>query len=198
MLEKIKENIIIVVVIAVLVVGGILYLLQPREEETQFTTLPYEDIKEEPSYLYIDIKGEVHNPGVYKIETNTRLYQLIFKAGGLTSLADEAAINLSMVLNDGSVIYIPSFDDLFPALGINLDIDDINDPNNPTQSSDLININTATKEQLITLPGIGESTANTILDYRTNNGVFETTENIKDVPGIGDATYENIKALITV
>lgn len=194
MKDKLKEYGKYIGIAAVLILGGIFYFMNQSKDTTgtitDFNT--YQEIEEETSYMYIDIKGQVYNPGVYKVESNTRLYQLIYKAGGLTDIADEDAINLSMILMDENVIYIPSFDDNFPALGINKE-----DPSE-IDNNQLININTASKEELMTLPGIGESTANAIIDYRTNNGSFETTENITDVAGIGDATFENIKERITV
>jgi competence protein ComEA len=194
MKEKWKEYGIITAIVAVLTIAAsFYYFTQPNEQPNINGNLNnVEILTEETSYMYIDIKGEVYNPGVYKVEIETRLYQLIYKAGGLTELADEAAINLSLILLDEHVIYIPSFDDEFPTLGL------VKEETDPAVIDQFININTASKEELMTLPGIGESTANTIIEYRINNGLFDTTENIKDVPGIGDATFENIKTLITV
>ncbi len=197
MIEKIKENIILILIATVLIVGAIIYLIVPEETPKQTNTYPTTnaDNLTETEYIYIDIKGEVHNPGVYKLVVNTRLYELIFKAGGLTVVADEAAINLSKLLSDGEVIYIPNFDDLFPPLGIN-QTDNTSEQQGNSQS--LVNINTATINELTSLPGVGESTANAIIDYRQENGEFLTTEDITNVPGIGDVTYENLKELITV
>lgn len=194
MKEKLKEHGFVIGIIGVVIIGAVCYFFnQPMDQQGENTIHNnYETIIEEKTYMYIDIKGQVDNPGVYKVESDTRLYQLIYKAGGLTGEADEAAINLSLILIDQNVIYIPSYDDAFPSLGLIAEEPIVSD------LTELININTATHEQLMILPGIGESTANTIIEYRTTNGLFETTENIMDVPGIGDATFENIKALITV
>lgn len=194
MKDKLKEHGFIIGIIAIVIIGAFFYFFNQTTDHQDDNTVydNYETKTEEKTYMYIDIKGQIDNPGVYKVESDTRLYQLIYKAGGLTGLADEAAINLSLILIDQNVIYIPSYEDEFPALGLIIE--------EPITSgvTELININTATQEQLMILPGIGESTANTIIDYRTTNGLFETTENIVDVPGIGEATYENIKTRITV
>ena len=175
----------ILIVISIVIVSFI-----PLGEETPDNLFePVTSIDEEGlEYIYIDIKGEVQNPGVYKVLKGSRLFQLLTFAGGATSQADTLAINLSLKLYDQQVVYIPSFEDSFPII-----IDVIND-----NMSGIVNINSASLELLDTLPGIGPSTAQSIIDYRTEIGFFESIEDIMNVSGIGEATFNEIKDLITV
>ncbi len=136
-------------------------------------------------YIFVDIKGQVQNPGVYKLEYSMRLYQLINLAGGLTEDANTLVVNLSTLLHDQDVVYIPSIND------VDVDIPIINN------SSELIDINHDGLAQLITLPGIGEATAQNIIEYRETIGDFNTIEDIMNVSGIGEATFNAIKDLIT-
>ena len=115
-------------------------------------------------FIYVDIKGAVYNPGVYKVSNSTRLFQLITKAGGLLKNADEISVNFSILLLDEQVIYIPRIGELVPT--------DVNQEDEDTEG--LININDATLIELETLPGIGPSTAQSIIDYRIEFGDFET------------------------
>jgi competence protein ComEA len=160
------------------------------EEEQTIEFEPITNIQHDdsPEYIYIDIKGNVNNPGVYKLTVDSRLFQLLNLAGGTTSKADTLAINLSLKLYDQQVIYIPSYEDNYPIITEVID--------GSTQV--IININNASLELLDTLPGIGPSTAKSIIDYRTEVGFFESVEDIMNVTGIGESTYNEIKDLITV
>lgn len=144
---------------------------------------PIEDI----TFIYVDIKGAVAVPGVYKVQKSTRLFQVVNLAGGLTSDADENAINLSMILGDQDVVYIPTIGEEYP----NITVQD------PDEIGGIININTADISDLETLSGIGPATAQNIIDYRTENGPFESIEDIMNVSGIGESTFETIKDSIT-
>lgn len=141
---------------------------------------------EETKYIYVDIKGEVMNPGVYKVEDKTRLFQLIVLAGGITGDADTLTFNLSLTLRDEQVIYIPSISEEYPLITDGID----------NELGGIVNINRATLEQLDTLPGIGPATAQNIIDYRNENGDFLNIEDIIEVPGIGEATLNEIRELI--
>ena len=175
-------------VIGVLV---LLFLLIPQEtqgvDDTSSPTIQKEQ-EEVIEYIYVDIKGQVKNPGVYKLDQGSRLFQVINLAGGLTDDANSLLINMSILLEDQMNIYVPSIHDKEP-------IDVI-----PNEEPDdfLIDINQAGATLLETLPGIGPSTAQNIIDYRNEYGYFDTIEDIMNVPNIGEATFENIKDLITV
>ena len=177
---KILGGLLVVVII-------ICFQLIKSPEEVEIPNIPTSEIHEVSEYIYVDIKGEVRYPGVYKVLQETRLFQVLQQAGGLTVYADDLAINLSMKLYDQTVVYIPHIDEDFPSVheegGIN---------------SSVVNINQASLEELMTLPGIGEVTAEEIINYRHENGGFSRIEDLINVPGIGEATFERIKEIISV
>ena len=155
---------------------------------------------------YIDIKGAVKNPGVYAIEPDKRVQDAIELAGGLTKNGDTSLINLAKALTDEMVIVIYTKDEVAKNntnSELNTEINDAykNKSNNTSannNTSTIININTATKNELMSLSGIGESKANSIIAYREENGNFNTIEEIMNVSGIGQSIYEKIKKHITV
>lgn len=136
--------------------------------------------------IIIDISGEIKNPGIYKMKGKVRLYEIIDKAGGLKEEANINSINQARYVKDGEKIIIPSSRN-----SQGMDKESISNENN------LVNINTASKEELLKLPGIGEVTAEKIINYRDNNN-FTKIEDLKDVNGIGMATYNKLKDLICV
>lgn len=138
--------------------------------------------------IAVYIAGEVKNPGVYYINENTRLNDLIGECGGLTSEADLSEINLAEKLNDSDKIVIPKISNELEN-GIVKDLED--------QSSGKININTATKDDLKTLNGVGDTLANNIIEYRKQNR-FNSIEDILNVNGIGESKYNAIKEYICV
>lgn len=159
------------------------------QEEEQSVFIPNMETAqvEEIKYIYVDIKGEVRNPGVYKLVTGARLFQAISLAGGITNEADDLAINLALTLSDEQVIYIPNINDEFPLFILETE-----------GEQGLININTASLERLDSLPGIGPTTAQSIINYRSDNGAFLSIEDLLNVPGIGEATLSDIRSYITV
>lgn len=136
--------------------------------------------------IIIDISGEIKNPGIYKMKGKVRLYEIIDKAGGLKEEANVNSINQARYVKDGEKIIIPSSRN-----SQSMDTESISNENN------LVNINTASKEELLKLPGIGEVTAEKIINYRDNNN-FTKIEDLKNVNGIGIATYNKLKNLICV
>lgn len=149
-------------------------------------------VDEEVPIIYIDIKGAVHDPGVYQFEEGDRLLDAIEKAGGLTSDADERQINMAQKLVDQMMIIVPAIgEEINPAMNeLSADL--------PSAETDQVNINTADIEELKTLTGIGEAKARNIIEYREMNGSFQTTDEIKNVSGIGDGIFTQIKDAITV
>ena len=146
--------------------------------------------------IYIHVCGEVKNPDVYSLNEGTRVVDAVKKAGGFTKEAAESYINLARVVIDGEQLYIPSLDEV-------KDMDMI-DGKEQTQNQDsstkstLVNINTASMEELMTLPGIGESKANSIITYREENGTFKSTEELMNITGIKEGVYKKISDFITV
>ena len=164
---------------------------------------------------YIDIKGFVKKPGVYEVTADNIVNDCIKLAGGLLKNADTTTINLSKKVSSEMVIYIPKKEEVIKTttnttvtkdqeIPNDASISDNNKPaskdNSSTQTSNktLVNINTATIQELTTLSGIGDAKAQDIIDYRTLNGNFKTIEDIKNVSGIGEALYAKIKDYITV
>ena len=159
--------------------------IAPEIDAITSSTVEIETVEE---HIYVDLKGFIKNPGVYKLEKNTRLFQVINLAGGLQDEADSLAINMSMELKDQMSIYIPSIHDNLPMV-----VTPIDDPDDF-----LIDINQAGVLLLQSLPGIGPSTAQNIVDYRDESGYFDVIEDLLNVPNIGEATFDEIKDLITI
>ena len=158
--------------------------------------------------IYVHIDGYVNNPGVYQIKENERINVLIEKAGGLKNGYSIKNINLAAKLSDGDKVYIPSVEEE-KSLGnqnnnnVNTVVKHTNNGNNLNNNVSItknnkININTANISELKQITGIGESTANKIIDYRENVGKFKKIEDIKEVKGIGDSKFESLKNKITI
>lgn len=140
----------------------------------------------------IFISGEVNNPGVVTINSDKRLADAVNKLGGFTQDADLNKINLAMKIEDEKHYIIPK---------IGENIETSNDDNNldiKGEENNLVNINEADIKELDSLPGVGEATATKIINHREENGKFKAIEEIKNVNGIGDKKYENIKDMITI
>lgn len=175
--------------------------------------------------IYVDVKGAVKNPGVYELSNTSRVIDAINLAGGLSDLADTINLNLSKKLSDEMIIIVYTKTELSTyykknnnrnAVCASLEcvcIDDYNDAciskesanksnsktDNTTKSTNSkVSINTATKEELMTLSGIGESKAEKIITYRNDNGNFNSIEDLKKVSGIGNSIFEKIKDKITL
>ena len=164
----------------------------------------------------IDIKGAINNPGVYHVDSNLTVNDVINIAGGLTKEADTSVINLAKKITDEMVIIIYTKEEVKKSNIVdtvikvvekecvcpNIQNDgclntEIKDNITNNENSGLVNINTATKEELLTIKGIGESKAENIIKYRETNGNFKKVEDIKNVEGIGDTIYETIKIYLT-
>lgn len=170
--------------------------------------------------LKVDIKGEINMPGIYTLKENSRVIDVIELAGGLTEEANTSVINLSKKIIDEMVIIIYSnaqvqdfentkkLEETVQQMCKQPDENSLkNDacissenkqPSTETTSNGKISINNATKEELMTLPGIGESKAKDIIDYREKNGLFNSIEDLTKVSGIGENTLAQIKENITV
>jgi competence protein ComEA len=141
--------------------------------------------------IVVHITGAVPRPGVYALPQGARVQDGISAAGGFLAEADKSNINLAQLLDDGEKLDIPFIEGGAPIVATPL-------PQVVATTTELININTASAAELDSLPGIGPTTAQKIIDYRTQNGPFVSTEDIINVSGIGPGTYERIKDLITV
>lgn len=147
--------------------------------------------------IMIHIDGAIENPGVYELPANSRIRSIIDMAGGFAEEANRDLLNLAEILRDGQKVYVPSEGETVSAPLVtqsptNLRITGESGMHFP------INLNTASKEQLMTLPGIGEVRASDIIEYREARGGFKRISDIMDVRGIGEKTYENIKDLVYI
>ncbi|HHW68755.1 MAG TPA: hypothetical protein GX747_00235 [Tenericutes bacterium] len=144
----------------------------------------------------VDIKGQIIFPGVYTFDDGDRIIDVVEKAGGFTEEANTTLINLSKKLTDEMMIYIKSKDEV-NMCKLEEELFEHNYNKDDDNNSKLISINYATKEELMILPGIGESKAIAIIDYREKNK-FQSITDIINVKGIGENLFEKIKEYITV
>jgi competence protein ComEA len=154
-----------------------------------------------PGTIKVYIIGAVLNPGVYSLPWKSRINEAVAAAGGFTEQADQASLNLAKALVDGEKIEVPLIHNskLKSPVVVTQILTGIPDKviQTPIVSS-LINLNEATLEQLMELPGIGETKANDIINFRSQNGPFKSIEEIQNVPGIGPTIFEKLKDLIFV
>lgn len=165
--------------------------LRPRGQAIEIPPLPT------PAPLVVHVTGAVTREGIYPLPAASRLDDAIRAAGGLLESADASQINLAARLSDGQKIVIPE-------IGITPETRSLPPGQRSVTQIEIapeekqININTATLEELESLPGIGEGKAAEIITYRENNGPFDSVEDIQNVPGIGPKIFETIQPLITV
>lgn len=151
-----------------------------------------------PETLYVHVCGAVNAPGVYELRTDARIYEALEAAGGMTEDAAADWINQAEALSDGERIYVPTQEEAEEsAQSVSGRWADPNG-NAGGSVSDKININTAAKEELMTLSGIGASKAESILKYRQEHGNFQNIEDLKKIEGIKDGVFNKIKDDITV
>lgn len=135
--------------------------------------------------MYVDVKGEVKNPGVYTITKESRVEDVIILAGGFTKKANQTVINLAQKVHDEMIIAVPKVGETTESASSQV-------PVNSTK----INLNYASQEEIEQLNGIGPSKAQAIIQYREENGLFQTIDEVLNVPGIGEKTLENMKESI--
>ncbi|MCQ3936535.1 MAG: hypothetical protein DPW18_05740 [Chloroflexi bacterium] len=149
--------------------------------------------------IAVHVIGAVPRPGLYEFAEGARVQDAIDAAGGLLSSANVDSINLAALLEDGQQLNIPYKAGQEPSEETAVPLELPGPPaTEAPENQDLININTALLEELDSLPGIGPTIAQRIIDYREENGPFETIEDIMNVSGIGPSTFDQIKDLITV
>lgn len=221
--EKLKTNKIllvcftIVIVIIVVTEAIIIFYLKydfSKNEKNEVNELVIEEQTPVETKVFVEIKGEVVTPGIYEIKSDKRVLDVIKLADGLTENADTSVINLSKKVLDEMVIVIYSKEQVTNFLKVKEEEEVLIDHckedsltsnnacipsgnNSNSDSNGLISINTATKEELMTLPGVGEAKAIAIINYRTEVGPFENIQDLTKVSGIGEAVYAQIKDLIT-
>ena len=186
------------------VIGGILLILvgvgglfSKKEESVEGTTVVETTMLAEKTevsttqetVIFVDIKGEVKNPGVYQMKVGDRVKDALDAAGGLTEEADSQKVNLAKRLEDQMVIVVSKVGEEAEAI-----------PTGATSKEEAkegkVNINTATVEELKTLKGVGEKKAEAIIEYRKKNGSFQTKEDLMKVRGIGKKLFESFQERI--
>lgn len=164
---------------------------QSKEQETMI----------EKKNIVVEIKGEVKNPNVYTLNEGSRINELIAKAGGLTNEADIDNINRASLVSDGQCIVIGNINDSEEQKEEIATMQNSGTSQNNASSSGgegMVNINTATSEQLQTLTGIGEAKATAIIDYRETSGGFKSIDDLKNISGIGEKTLEKIRDRLVI
>ena len=152
-----------------------------------------------PQNCYVDIKGEVLRPGVYEFSCESRIQEVIKKAGGFTEEADETKINLAQKITDQMQMIVPNVNSKQEG-GVTEGNSEKGNSSNTTPSNSkqgTVNINTATLEELQTIKGIGKKKAEAILQYRKEHGAFRTKEDLLQVKGIGKKALEAIESQVT-
>lgn len=211
----------------ILLVGGWFYLSRNPVESTDYSlasaqtetwgtgvsssssssVLPTSSEVTERKTIYVDVKGAVKKPGVYKISNLARVSDAVAKAGGATKDAWLDQVNLAYHLEDEMLIYVPTngqtdLPDSQALVGQNQDnlatSNTDKSSNASDQTGDKINLNTASKEQLMTLSGIGDKRADDIIAYRQENGGFKRLEDLQNVSGIGEKTYAQLASQLAI
>lgn len=166
----------------------------PSLSETTILSQEVEDKTTVSAVIYVDVKGEVHHPGVYQMKAENRVKDLIEAAGGFTPLADDQKLNLAQLLEDQMVIVVPKKGE-----EVNSELAQAPTPHKKEVGKEgKVNINTATVEELKTLKGIGEKKAEAIIEYRKQNGSFKNKEELMKVRGIGKKLYESFEERVIV
>ncbi|NMM64557.1 DNA-binding protein [Clostridium sp. P21] len=192
--KKIIGSIIILIIFAVFLTAGYVISkpakdLNAKEVFNETTVVESKDTKTKEITVYIN--GEVKNPGVYKLKDGSRAQDLLNSAGGFSETADKCKLNLAKKLKDEDYIYVDRKNDKNISASGSIG-------NSSISQDGKVDINSASKEQLKTVPGIGDTTAQKIIDYREKNGSFKSIEDLKKVGRIGDKTLEKIKDKIEV
>jgi competence protein ComEA len=190
------ELIALVAVVGVTVAGAGFWYVRSLPAPVQVRSGPSGAIVAAPTasaspatVILVDVAGWVRRPGVYEFAEGARVIDAIDAAGGARPGAVLSSLNLAAPLVDGTQVLVPKESQSAPTTETGT---------GTSGATGLVNVNSATNAELETLPGIGEVLAQAIVDHRTENGPFTSVEQLVDVSGIGDATLENIRELVTV
>ncbi|MGE7601151.1 helix-hairpin-helix domain-containing protein [Peribacillus sp. NPDC097675] len=209
-----KKKISLIAVAVVIVAIGFYLFYQPEkkpgETEDIFAISTSEETTDEvkpkteagPQIMKVDVKGAVQAPGVFTAQAGDRVIDLISEAGSFTDKADKDKVNLAQLVEDQMVIYVPKKGEegaeIPGGMPATLSNGSTGTDGAAGSSGGQVNLNTATQADLETLSGIGPSKATAILEYRDSIGKFKQVEDLKNVSGIGDKTFEKLKESISV
>lgn len=189
-----REQIMIaIIVVGIIAMSGVVFW--PKEKPGAVVTPPPAAVEQKkelpkPKNVVVYVSGAVKHPGVVSMAYGSRVTDAVNLLGGPTETADMAGINLAALLVDGQQIHVPSTGETGGGAAVTT--------LGSRVAGGKININTADTAALDTLPGVGPSTAQKIVDYRKNHGSFTSMEDLKSVPGIGESKYQNLKDKITI
>jgi competence protein ComEA len=205
-----KRKMTMITVAVAFVAGGIYFFSQqgedPADTEDIFSVTAKEAEMEqsvnesaaEPEIIKVDVKGAVKSPGIFTAQAGDRVIDLISSAGSFTEKADTDKVNFAQIIEDQMVIYVPEIGEEDKGNLENIQVGTSGDAVTKGTSGGLVNLNTATQEDLQTLTGIGPSKADAILEYRETVGKFKEVDELKQVTGIGDKTFERLRDSISV
>lgn len=160
-----------------------------QDSVTQETVMQVTGQTEEAGTVFVFVCGQVAVPGVYELPAGSRIYDAIMQAGGCMETADICAVNQAGYLEDGMQIYIPAIGETYKEAA---------SEEQASRTDGRISINHADKNELMTLPGIGESKADAILEYRQSHGAFSSIDELMNIPGIKEGIFNNIQDYIKV
>ena len=196
--QNVKSIILAFVCSLVLIIGGLFCFNQNKTED--YSGVSFSNISNETNNkvekaenrhdekIFVDVKGAVKHPGVFETTKDKRVKDLIEEAGGLLDDADTSTLNLSQKVKDQMIIYVLKHGEKPKQIS----------DSSSSSNTDVININTANKEQLMKISGVGKTKAEAIIAHREKNGDFKKKEDITKVRGIGKSTFEKIKDKIEV
>ena len=196
--QNVKSIILAFVCSLIVIIGGLFYFNQSKTED--YSGVSFSNISNETNNkderaenrhdekIFVDVKGAVKHPGVFETTKDKRVKDLIEEAGGLLDDADTSTLNLSQKVKDQMIIYVLKHGEKPKQIS----------DSSSSSNTDVININTANKEQLMKISGVGKTKAEAIISYREKNGDFKKKEDITKVRGIGKSTFEKIKDKIEV
>lgn len=177
-----------ITLIAVVAFGTYVFGSGLGQDNTVKITKPAEPSEQssniESPKIYVHVAGSVKSPGIYQLDSGTRVYDAVLAAGGFTDKANQASVNMARTLNDGEQLVVSSESTGAVYEG--------------ALSSALISLNQASSSQLEDLPGVGPALAGRIVDWRTANGGFKAKEDLLNVAGIGDKLFASVKDLVTL
>lgn len=200
-MEQVKEKVLPMVGAIILFIGVVGYYFYDKmdngkeivqEEENKNLAIVASSKELEKEEIIVHIAGEINKPGIVKQKDGARIMDIIEAAGGLTEKADLSDINLAEVAEDGQKIVIPN------QAAVKEESLNMSSPVTTTTKETKININKATTQELQQIEGIGPSLANKIIEYRNQNGNFRQIEDLKQVPGIGEAKFGSMQEKITI
>lgn len=179
-----------IIILAIIIIGFIIFTnlneKLPSIPESSVSSPPVETAEEniQAAFVLVDVKGEVQQPGVYQVDQNARVHDVIELAGGFTKKANQLHVNLAQKVQDEMVIIIPN--------------ESSEESNTMGIANDKVRLNYASEAEIETINGIGPSKAQAIVKYREEHGLFKTIEDLLEISGIGEKTLENIRDQIQI